>query len=100
MEGVPHPIPRTVEEVFSDFKARRAGLIRALTTGSYFLLRFSECIRFIYMQAHIYVRMNFLMYPTFSFFSAEVEKFYQQCDPGESYFHIYIYIYIYIYHSY
>ncbi|XP_057488482.1 PHD finger protein ALFIN-LIKE 7-like isoform X2 [Actinidia eriantha] len=32
MEGVPHPIPRTVEEVFSDFKARRAGLIRALTT--------------------------------------------------------------------
>ncbi|GFY94376.1 alfin-like 6 [Actinidia rufa] len=32
MEGVAQPIPRTVEEVFSDFKARRAGLIRALTT--------------------------------------------------------------------
>ncbi|KAJ4846910.1 PHD finger protein Alfin1 [Turnera subulata] len=42
MEGVP-PIPRTVEEVFSDFKGRRAGLIKALT--------------------------------------ADVEKFYQQCDP-------------------
>lgn len=26
--------PRTVEEVFRDFKGRRAGLIKALTTGS------------------------------------------------------------------
>lgn len=43
MEGIPHPFPRTVEEVFSDFKGRRAGLIKALT--------------------------------------ADVEKFYQQCDP-------------------
>lgn len=32
MEGIPHPIPRTVEEVFSDFRGRRAGLIKALTT--------------------------------------------------------------------
>ncbi|CAL1353137.1 unnamed protein product [Linum trigynum] len=32
MEGIPHPIPRTVEEVFGDFKGRRAGLIKALTT--------------------------------------------------------------------
>ncbi|KAJ9141260.1 hypothetical protein P3X46_031813 [Hevea brasiliensis] len=32
MEGIPHAIPRTVEEVFSDFKGRRNGLIRALTT--------------------------------------------------------------------
>ncbi|KAF3677524.1 PHD finger protein Alfin1 [Capsicum chinense] len=36
-------VPRTVEEVFSDFKGRRTGLIKALT--------------------------------------ADVEKFYQQCDP-------------------
>lgn len=34
MEGIPHPIPRTVEEVFNDFKGRRAGLIKALTAGS------------------------------------------------------------------
>ena len=27
--------PRTVEEVFRDFKGRRAALIKALTTGSY-----------------------------------------------------------------
>uniref|UniRef100_A0A2P2JPV9 PHD finger protein ALFIN-LIKE n=1 Tax=Rhizophora mucronata TaxID=61149 RepID=A0A2P2JPV9_RHIMU len=32
MEGTPPPIPRTVEEVFSDFRGRRAGLIKALTT--------------------------------------------------------------------
>uniref|UniRef100_A0A5B7B1H4 PHD finger protein ALFIN-LIKE n=1 Tax=Davidia involucrata TaxID=16924 RepID=A0A5B7B1H4_DAVIN len=32
MEGVTHPIPRTVEEVFYDFRGRRAGLIKALTT--------------------------------------------------------------------
>ncbi|PSS19000.1 PHD finger protein like [Actinidia chinensis var. chinensis] len=31
MEGIQHPIPRTVEEVFADFKGRRAGLIKALT---------------------------------------------------------------------
>ncbi|CAN1301098.1 PHD finger protein ALFIN-LIKE 1 [Linum perenne] len=31
MDGIPHPIPRTVEEVFSDFKGRRIGLIKALT---------------------------------------------------------------------
>lgn len=43
MEGVPHLISRTVEEVFNDFKGRRAGLIKALT--------------------------------------AEVDKFYQECDP-------------------
>ncbi|XP_039070840.1 PHD finger protein ALFIN-LIKE 7-like isoform X2 [Hibiscus syriacus] len=32
MEGIPHPIPRTVEEVYNDFKGRRSGLIKALTT--------------------------------------------------------------------
>jgi hypothetical protein len=36
MEAIPHPIPRTVEEVFSDFKGRRSGLIKALTTGLFF----------------------------------------------------------------
>ncbi|KAL8129854.1 hypothetical protein V2J09_019009 [Rumex salicifolius] len=32
MEGMPQNVPRTVDDVFSDFKGRRAGLIRALTT--------------------------------------------------------------------
>ncbi|KAJ0088478.1 hypothetical protein Patl1_32415 [Pistacia atlantica] len=39
MEGIPHPIPRIVEEVFGDFKGRRTGLIKALTTGLIFVLR-------------------------------------------------------------
>ncbi|KAK4491315.1 hypothetical protein RD792_002051 [Penstemon davidsonii] len=32
MEAIPHPAPRTVDEVFNDFKGRRAGLIKALTS--------------------------------------------------------------------
>nr|ATU47229.1 alfin 1-like protein [Atriplex hortensis] len=32
MEGLPQNTPRTVDEVFSDFKGRRAGLIKALTS--------------------------------------------------------------------
>lgn len=32
MEGMPQNTPRTVDEVFNDFKGRRAGLIKALTT--------------------------------------------------------------------
>jgi hypothetical protein len=29
----PPPVPRSPEDVFRDYRARRAGLIRALTTG-------------------------------------------------------------------
>ncbi|GMP63424.1 hypothetical protein CsSME_00025128 [Camellia sinensis var. sinensis] len=32
MEPIPHPIPKTVDEVYIDFIGRRAGLIKALTT--------------------------------------------------------------------
>jgi hypothetical protein len=37
MEMAPATIsanPRTVEEIFKDFSARRAGLVRALTSGN------------------------------------------------------------------
>lgn len=33
MDGGVNYNPRTVEEVFRDFKGRRAGMIKALTTG-------------------------------------------------------------------
>ena len=33
MDGNAQYNPRTVEEVFKDFKGRRAGMIKALTTG-------------------------------------------------------------------
>ncbi|GKV00090.1 hypothetical protein SLEP1_g12838 [Rubroshorea leprosula] len=47
MDGGAAYNPRTVEEVFKDFKGRRAGLIKALTI--------------------------------------DVEEFYQQCDPGNTF---------------
>lgn len=37
MDGGAQYNPRTVEEVFRDFKGRRAGLIKALTTGKLLL---------------------------------------------------------------
>ena len=43
MDAGPPYNPRTVEEVFRDFKGRRAGMIKALTTGTfriYFFLNF------------------------------------------------------------
>ncbi|RWW06990.1 hypothetical protein GW17_00029648 [Ensete ventricosum] len=53
-----HYNPRTVEEVFRDFKGRRAAMIKALTTGQHTVsLAISH--------------------------STHVEDFYQQCHPGE-----------------
>lgn len=43
MEVITHPTPRTVDEVFTDFRGRRAGLIKALTTGQ-FLSSLSLCL--------------------------------------------------------
>lgn len=40
MDGGVNYNPRTVEEVFRDFKGRRAGMIKALTTGLYLTLLF------------------------------------------------------------
>jgi hypothetical protein len=86
MEGIPHPIPRTVEEVFQDFKGRRAGLIKALTNGT---LLFSAFFFFFFFFACFLVFFFFLLQILLIYFSgvefADVEKFYQQCDPGGSF---------------
>lgn len=37
MEGAMATNPRTVEEVWKDFKGRRAGMLKALTTGKVLL---------------------------------------------------------------
>lgn len=47
MEGIPQPISRTVEDVFNDFKGRRAGLVKALTTGSFYFPSFLAFFRII-----------------------------------------------------
>lgn len=65
-----HPVPRTVEEVFSDYKGRRAGLIKALTTGQ--SLHHSRDYYFSFLLNHSY-----------SSSLSDVEKFYQLCDPGQ-----------------
>lgn len=49
MDSGGHYNPRTVEEVFRDFKGRRAGMIKALTTGySLFLSKFSSFFFFFF----------------------------------------------------
>ena len=72
--GAPYN-PRTVEEVFRDLKGRRAGMIKALTTGTALSLSISQ-LSFWLLLSHYefcYVCLCFL---------ADVEEFYQQCDPG------------------
>ena len=74
--------PRTVEEVFRDFKGRRAGMIKALTTGACFSFQFSilfMCFFFSLLLFFVLIAI-FLCYFIFGF--ADVEEFYQQCDPG------------------
>jgi hypothetical protein len=75
--------PRTPEEVFKDFRARRAGIIKALSTG---IICF---FRFIYVSSQFLkislppflIPENCSIFPVVCFFS-DVEKFYQDCDPG------------------
>jgi len=68
-----HPVPRTVEEVFSDYKGRRAGLIKALTTGQLVHHSLATIIIYLFLLNHLY---------SSSLSLSDVEKFYQLCDPG------------------
>lgn len=79
MEGAIPYSPRTVEEVFKDFKGRRAGMIKALTTGS-----FSLSLSLIALESINFFLFSFgISCDIFDFSVADVDKFYQQCDPGE-----------------
>ena len=84
MEGIPHPIPRTVEEVFQDFKGRRSGLIKALTNGTFssssstyiisgFLFNFSKFFLFLFGSSMLQTLKSFtssaIPVRYFSFFS-------------------------------
>jgi hypothetical protein len=91
MDGGGQYNPRTVEEVFRDFKGRRAGMIKALTTGLALALRInSSFLSFLSFQS---VRVFGCEFPhsadscslIFFFLGCgfvDVEEFYQQCDPG------------------
>lgn len=73
-----HYSARTAEEVFRDFRGRRAGMIKALTNGIRLLLC-SSGFRQSYGSAAADAPLLL-----FSVSYADVEKFYQLCDPGES----------------
>lgn len=72
MDGGAAYNPRTVEEVFRDFKGRRAGMIKALTTG--LSLSLSQIFSH-FLSSHI-------EFVSTLFVGADVDDFYQQCDPG------------------
>lgn len=56
--GAPYN-PRTVEEVFRDFKGRRAGLIKALTTGDNFSsFSFLNCFALFVLL--VFLPLNFI----------------------------------------
>lgn len=63
MDGGAAYNPRTVEEVFRDFKGRRAGMIRALTTGiaqSPFSFSFSSISGFTFSSFRVLCRFSWL----------------------------------------
>ena len=84
MDGGGQYNPRTVEEVFRDFKGRRAGMIKALTTGSRSYSNFLSFSVFFLkkkkkkFQTLVCNGSEFCVFCDF----ADVEEFYQQCDPG------------------
>jgi len=81
MDGGAQYNPRTVEEVFRDLKGRRAGMIKALTTGTALSLSLSILFSDFYVALWVMLRL-FVVVFLFSFFLADVEEFYQRCDPG------------------
>jgi hypothetical protein len=76
----PPPVPRSPEDVFRDFRARRAGLIRALTTGN---PRLAFRLRLTYLPPPSDSVWGSEFSLVSRWLSADVEKFYMMCDPGE-----------------
>ena len=54
--------PRTVEEVFRDFKGRRNGMIKALTTGNIWFLS-TIALRFVSSSSIVVKNLNFFNLP-------------------------------------
>lgn len=82
--------PRTVEEIFKDYSARRSGIVRALTYG--IQLFFSGVVFFFFFN-YILLFADFfynfwlcfcILLMFCSCFVADVDEFYATCDPGLS----------------
>lgn len=76
MDGATAYNPRTLEEVFRDFKGRRAGMIKALTSGYFFSFSFISCSALSLFLPRCFYGVFFGLF-------LDVEEFYQQCDPGK-----------------
>ncbi|AQK53089.1 PHD finger protein [Zea mays] len=70
-----HHHARSPEDVFRDFRARRAGIVKALTTGQ-LVSRISCLLLFVLLVCGCFSDAT-----AASVVRADVEKFYQQCDP-------------------
>jgi len=73
-----HHHTRSPEDVFRDFRARRAGIVKALTTGQ-LASRISSLLLFVLLVCGCFSDAI-----AASVVRADVEKFYQQCDPGDA----------------
>jgi hypothetical protein len=73
-----HHHTRSPEDVFRDFRARRAGIVKALTTGQ-LASRISSRLLFVLLVCGCFSDAI-----AASVVHADVEKFYQQCDPGDA----------------
>jgi hypothetical protein len=71
-------LPTTIEDIFKDYKSRREGILKALTTGKSFVLSLSSFGFFCFF----FLRLLLLLTCFSPLSSADVEDFYQQCDPG------------------
>lgn len=69
--------PRTVEEIFKDFSARHAAVLRALTAGTSICPFFLCFVKLILFFFYLSKRLILLFCLQFS----DVEEFFSQCDP-------------------
>lgn len=70
--------PRTVEEIFKDYSARRGGIVRALTDGTLYIrciLTRTWKINFCKYLIHCGILFSLLVF-------TDVDEFYGLCDPG------------------
>lgn len=73
---------RTVEEVFRDFKGRRAGIIKALTAGLFVFSEFTFFLFILFIACFLLTHSNLVFSFSVLFSVADVGEFFEQCDPG------------------
>lgn len=76
--------PRTVEEIYKDFCARRAGVVRALTYGNLKLQFLLSSFSLVENDSWL----DLLLWIFFFLLSSDVDEFYGLCDPGNVFLQI------------